>query len=94
MKVALNKDDVNILLSPIEIDSLSRNTISFLRLLDDFKSLNEFTELETQISAHLLDLVSNAKDEGYYNSAVDLVLVVEIATDDTYDHMEKRWCGL
>ncbi|KAJ8638094.1 hypothetical protein MRB53_012361 [Persea americana] len=60
-KVTQNKDD---LLSPIEIDSFSRNAISFLRLLTDFKSLNEFAELETRISAHLLDLVSNAKDEG------------------------------
>ncbi|KAJ8620338.1 hypothetical protein MRB53_028867 [Persea americana] len=85
-KVYLDKDNANLLWSPTETDSLIRTMMSFFRIPCEFRSLNEFAELETQVSVYLCNLVSNAKDEGY--SAMDVVVVIDIATVDTYNQEE------
>ncbi|KAJ8637335.1 hypothetical protein MRB53_011602 [Persea americana] len=73
----------NLLWSPTQRHSLIRRALSCLDLI----SVIVLAELESQTSLCLLNLVSNAEDEGY--SAINVVLNIDVATVDTYDDEEE-----
>ncbi|RWR77168.1 E3 ubiquitin-protein ligase RING1-like protein [Cinnamomum micranthum f. kanehirae] len=73
----------NLLWSPTQRHSLIRRVLSCLDLI----SVSVLAELESETSLCLLNLVSNAEDEGY--SAINVVLNIDVATVDTYDDEEE-----
>ncbi|XXG56940.1 hypothetical protein AAC387_Pa03g4233 [Persea americana] len=70
--------------STTERDSLVHTFLSPVNL-----SHNNWTNLETQVSLCLFNLVSTAKEEGYI--AIDVVLFIEAETVDAYDEEEVAW---
>lgn len=84
LKYVLDEKTAEGLWSATERDSLVRNFLSYIKL-----SHFDWTNLETQLSLCLFNLVSTAKDEGY--SAIDVVVSIEVATVDTYNEEEVAW---
>lgn len=81
---AFESADAKHLLSPsIMRHSLIRKILLGLNLT----SLDELVELEIQISLCILNAVSAANDEGC--SAIDVIVVLEVATVDIYEKEEK-----